>query len=254
MSLIRIAASLVLIGTLAACNSAPLVTSAAPKADSEERLAVGDKAASDLPPLPVGWTFKIRPSAPGETFRSESSITGDMSFMTKYAAMDAESAVGNGWQTTVREIAASVKNSKDRYDVELKSPPNQSGKEFRRVFRTELQRAYGFRATTETRKMPVVILKAPGGKPSIFHPAATADGGFNTRRINEMKAITMASFAEVAGANRNMKVIDETGIDGTFDVTVPDKYWTDDALRGMGFDVVHEEHDVEVLVVTPAKP
>ena len=69
----------------------------------------------------------------------------------------------------------------------------------------------------------------------------------------EFKGTSISSFVDNVALNRQMPVINETGITGIYDLRAPRKYWEDDALKGLGFALSYAERETEVLFVTPAK-
>ncbi len=202
-----------------------------------------------LPPLPPGWDLRLSPSR-GE---NASISSGQGTFMA--TGLDIHAAIGNAWQSTpVKVIDPAVAARVERLDVALRGPANTSHEEFKRVLQVEVQRAYELRGVVEKRTVPSLILKAPNGVSAKF---VRSNGGTGSVRGGlmgtEFKGTSISSFVDNVALNRQMPVINETGITGIYDLRAPRKYWEDDALKGLGFALSYAERETEVLFVTPAK-
>ena len=89
----------------------------------------------------------------------------------------------------------------------------------------------------QKRDVQALVIKAPLGKPAAFKPAATGDSSSMSvsNSAGMFRNCPIPVFASNVGSNRHEKVIDETGIQGSFDIDIPGNFYTDEGLKALGF-------------------
>ncbi|MBX7245963.1 MAG: TIGR03435 family protein [Candidatus Sumerlaeaceae bacterium] len=210
------------------------------------------QAAGVLPALPSGWKLEVTPHKP-RTVIEALSKKGAYDFR----GIDMANAL-NYWGTVARVIDPAFKPNENRYDVKLTGPAGVTDDDMNAVMRTEMQRLFGFRATMEKRKTACLVLRAPTGKPTDFKPSAGNSSLVRSQDgVIQMRNTTMKGFVRNMSLNRQIPIFDETGLDGKYDVDLPmpggnyREAYSDASMAKLGFQVVQEERESEVLFVSP---
>ena len=131
-------------------------------------------------------------------------------------------------------------------------------KDFQPMFQKELANQFHMLAHRESKVVPVFVLKssaepskltAPGGG----GPATTSADSDGLNTINYPHA-TMATFANALGDAVGRPVIDETGMDGAYEIVLRWKAGSNSGLQAgvkqqLGLDLADERRAVELLII-----
>jgi uncharacterized protein (TIGR03435 family) len=131
-------------------------------------------------------------------------------------------------------------------------------RDFQPLFQAELTRQFHLLSHREARVIPVYVLK-PLNTPSKLQPPVTAgapstiSGGDGNNSIRLLRS-TIASFAEMLGNVVNRPVIDESGLDGPFEINLRWKAGNSTDLQTavqdqLGIQLADERRSVDVLVI-----
>lgn len=131
-------------------------------------------------------------------------------------------------------------------------------KDFQPLLQQELTTLFHMLTHRETRVIPVYVLKPLEGAAKLTAPGAgrTAETSSDSRGFNSVKLphATLAEFAEMLGDTVGRPVIDETHMEGAFDLTLSWKASSISALQAavknqLGLDLADEQRAVDVLVI-----
>jgi uncharacterized protein (TIGR03435 family) len=148
-----------------------------------------------------------------------------------------------------------------RYKVSVAAPV-ESDEAARRVLRGLLESSFGYQPDWETREVECVVLKfdADGGNGAFKAADGDADaGGFAGRAGFHLTDAPIGFITDsLARYAFGMPVLDETGLDGLFDLDAdwdprdPDSVF--EALRGVGLIAERAKRPTRVLIVDPIQP
>lgn len=200
-----------------------------------------------LAPLPPGWKVEAKPSGNGDRKFDDD---GRNFHWTHMAITDAFQQ----WNAPARVVDPKLLAEMPYLDFRLEPPDTASWEERKTVMQTELQRAFGFRASLEKRMVRSIVLKAPNGVPPAFRVSKGTSGDVEFRNgSTEFTALPFDAFVRNIAIQRQMPAYDETGIQGRFDFTVPDDYALDEELEKLGFQVTYEDREADVLYAVSAR-
>jgi uncharacterized protein (TIGR03435 family) len=167
----------------------------------------------------------------------------------------------------------------ERYDFVLVPPREMDPRQMLRLLQQALERHFHFSATVEDRPADVYVMTALEGKTP---PANGEDAGLGgsigwsshefvisepdgsglpTREFAAMSTISaentsMANFRRALEQGLKRPVIDETNLEGTYDLEVQGSARTTEEFLGMlrdelGLVLKHERRNIEMLVIRP---
>jgi uncharacterized protein (TIGR03435 family) len=227
-------------------------------------LAVLALVPSLLPPAIAQTRFEvasIHPSRPGAGPR-------DGRFMFHGDSFDAEAAtVGdildmlNGWQLH-RVVGGPPWMTADRYDIHAKANVAIPKEEQHDALMALLADRFQLSVHRETRDIPAMVLLAPK-KPAGVKPATAGESysvPYFARDVLTFTAVPMSGLTNYLSNVWQSPVIDQTGLQGTFDFTLnpsaaamtPGESWGDrihEALLAVGFKIEYRKMPTEVIVV-----
>jgi uncharacterized protein (TIGR03435 family) len=153
---------------------------------------------------------------------------------------------------------------KGNYDFIAKLPPGARPQEVFGALQEELKKTFGLVAHSETREREVLLLTAqnrdrPGLKTPAHRNGASSTANAGEIRLENQSVRALASYLE---SIFQQPVIDQTGIDGDFDITLKwnEKDWNHRNPEGLkqalsdelGLELVPNRQPIEVLVVEKA--
>jgi uncharacterized protein (TIGR03435 family) len=191
----------------------------------------------------------------GDGFDAQDSTVGDILDML------------NGWQLD-RVVGGPEWMRTDRYDIHAKAdgpiPSKEASgampsKEQHEALLALLADRFKLSVHHETRDIPAMVLLAPK-KPAGLKPAAAGETyrlPYNASNQLVFTAEPMSALTNYLSQMWQSPVIDQTGLEGTFDFTLnpstePGESWSDrmrDALIAVGFKVEYKKVPTEVTVV-----
>jgi len=131
-------------------------------------------------------------------------------------------------------------------------------RDFQPLFQQELTRQFHMLAHREARVVPVYVLKplntpAKLQPPTTLNTQQTTSGGDGNNAIR-LPRTTIAQFAEALGNFVNRPVIDESGLDGPFEIDLHWRAGSSTALQTavqdqLGLQLVDERRSTDVLVI-----
>lgn len=134
----------------------------------------------------------------------------------------------------------------------------QNPKDFQPLFQQELGRQFHMLAHRENKVVPVFVLK-PLGEPNKLVPPSSAPTGEITSDSRGLSSISLqrtsiAGFVDMLGNVVNRPVIDETHLDGSFQVFLKWQAPSNSALQAavrsqLGLDLVDENRAVDMIVI-----
>ena len=184
-----------------------------------------------------------------------------------------------GMDVTRIDVPISLDNG-ERYDFELLLPKEESWETMNRLLQEATERHFGIAVKRETSAMDVYILTAPDGKGPLLREAEFGGGGFMTTRsawipkdsLDEapptMAALqkARAQISNISGSGMTMgdlcqalerhfdrPVIDETGLEGSYDFQVGGENESEHFFQmlrdDLGLQVTPGKRDVTMLLV-----
>ena len=181
-------------------------------------------------------------------FMHGDSIQGDRYFLTQATIVDLIATAYGVDGTNVQGGPSWLE--RDRYDIRAKVPPKTTRDDLKVMLRTLLADRFHLVVKSGTAAMPTYILSAGPGKPKMTASEGTGDGaciplpppqnppGAPSYIAVNCKHLTMAAFADTlhnfAGAYLDQPVVNETGLEGTWDFTI--KWSGHDQLDKQGAD------------------
>ncbi|MEO8377751.1 MAG: sigma-70 family RNA polymerase sigma factor [Candidatus Sumerlaeota bacterium] len=211
----------------------------------EKALAANTAMSSDLPSLPEGWTLSVTSNPGGQT----SLWMSDNSF--RATSLGINNAIGLAWDTTPKNVDPKLAANSPAFDFDLRGTATATKKEFNDALRVELQRAFGFRVSTETIKLACVILEAPNGVPKSFQASQEPSlSMIASPMAKKFTGINMDEFAHLIGAETNTQVFNNTNLVGRFDFVSTTLFYSDNDLMNKGFMLRREIRDVTALRIS----
>ncbi len=131
-------------------------------------------------------------------------------------------------------------------------------KDFQPMFQKELANQFHMLAHRETKVVPVFVLKAssePAKTASSSGPGTiTTSGSTDGLNMINYPHATMSTFANTLGDAVGRPVIDETGMDGTYDITLRWKFGSNSALQTavkqqLGLELADERRAVDLVII-----
>lgn len=209
----------------------------------------------------------IRPSRPGAGPRDARLLFSGGSFDAEASTVGDLLDMLNGWQLD-RVVGGPEWMRTDRYDIHAKAdgpiPSKEASgampsKEQHDALLALLADRFKLSVHRETRDLPAIVLLAPK-KPAGLKPAAAGETyRFPYKASNQLvfTAEPMSALTNYLSQMWQSPVIDQTGLEGTFDFTLtlaaePGESWGDrvrDAILAVGFKVEYRKVPTEVTVV-----
>jgi uncharacterized protein (TIGR03435 family) len=167
----------------------------------------------------------------------------------------------NGWRL-YRVVGGPSWMTTDRFDIHAKAGAPIPPEERRDAVMALLVERFKLSVHLETRDIPAIVLLAPK-KPTGLKPASAGETWstrFNDHGDPTFIAETMSLFANYLSQTWHLPVIDQTGLEGSFDFSLspsavdpqPDNNWGDrirEAVMALGFKVEEKKVPTEVTVV-----
>jgi uncharacterized protein (TIGR03435 family) len=117
----------------------------------------------------------------------------------------------------------------DRFDISARAEePVNSDAVIMAMLRTLLAERFKLVAHRETREMRAYVLEVAKNGPKLQKADPGSASTQNGRGMIEAKVITMTRFAEVLSRQLDFPVVNETGIDGIFNLTLQ---WTPESAK-----------------------
>ncbi len=197
---------------------------------------------------PVLLEMLIRPAKPGQSARKTANE------ITTYGArlLDILSLV---YSFSKARIIAPSPLAESTYDVSFIVPLEKKDALAGLAGRT-LETAFGLKAARETQERDLLVLSAPHGNSSLRRSTDPRDLPILSD-VGQVasKSTTLKDFCSVLEATLERPVLDDTGIQGLFDIAL---YWDSNDPRSvvqavhdqLGLDLAPEKRSIEVMVVT----
>jgi len=166
-------------------------------------------------------------------------------------------AVAFAYQTSSTRVVVDCELPKDRIDFRVRVPAD-NGRLYT-YLQQALEAAFGFQALRETREVEVLVLTAPDGAGPALTPTASTGGSYFSSERGRLNGVKQ-SAAEIGHRLEpfvKLPVVDETGLDGTFDWRISyDEQVEADLLKQfekeLGLKAARERRKIEMLVLRPA--
>jgi uncharacterized protein (TIGR03435 family) len=167
----------------------------------------------------------------------------------------------NGWQLH-RVVGGPAWMITDRFDIHAKASAPVPPEERRGAVMALLAERFNLAVHRETRDIPATVLLAPK-KPAGLKPAAAGETyavSFSDDNDPTFTAEPMSTFTNYLSQMWHSHVVDQTGLEGTFDFSLnpsafdpqPGENWGDrvrEAVIAAGFKVEERKVPTEVIVV-----
>jgi uncharacterized protein (TIGR03435 family) len=203
----------------------------------------------------------IRPSRPGAGPRDRRSTFRGDRFDAEASTVGAILDMLNGWQL-YRVAGGPAWMTTDRFDIHAKASAPIPPEEQRDAIMALLAERFNLSVHREVRDIPAMVLLAPK-KPAGLKPAGAGETysmRFNERNEPTFTAESMAAFTNYLSQMWHLPVVDQTGLEGTFDFALdpsaadpqPGENWGDrvrEAVVAAGFKVEERKASIEITVV-----
>jgi uncharacterized protein (TIGR03435 family) len=203
----------------------------------------------------------IHPSRPGAGPQDgRSAFRGDRFDAEAYTVGDLLDML-NGWQLH-RVVGGPAWMKTDRFDIHAKASAPVPPEERRDAVMALLGERFNLSVHRETHGIPAMVLLAPK-KSAALKPAAAGETysvRFNDRNDPTFTAEPMSAFTNYLSNMWHLPVVDQTGLEGTFDFSLnpsavdpqPGESWGDrvrEAVIAVGLKVEERKVPTEVTVV-----
>jgi uncharacterized protein (TIGR03435 family) len=228
---------------------------------SRLRLGIALGAAVVIGPIAVVWTvLNIQPRSTGPWLDFSIGPTVGTSTSISVGTIRSEgistkALVGLAWDIPPVRVLGPDWLARTRYSVKA-VVDIQDAAEWRGMLRQELERRFHLEAHTEPRPFDVYVLSAPGEPQIERADGRKSNTWFKVSEV-QLKEVSMAGLATALQHIIGQPVVDETGIDGRFNLELA---WEQDRvtsvtrrLAAMGLQLTPAKRDLEALVVDRAE-
>jgi uncharacterized protein (TIGR03435 family) len=163
----------------------------------------------------------IRPAGPVEvTGYSKNAESGEKGRSFQAWGVTLKKIISLGYDFDQSRIVAPLWSEESRYDVAVAAPELSPALQAE-LITNALRLTFQLKAHKESREAEVyVLVQQPNVAPNLARATSTGSSGWGKRGDLKLVSVSMASLAGLAASVLDKPVLDETGIQGKFDITV----------------------------------